>query len=190
MLNTKQLPILDRREDQPRLSADMNEILDVRGCEQFIEAHPEYYAIPENFQTIRRWLLQHGNAPWSLKNLEIAFRELRGEGKIVERPEPTPIEESPESAEPSNNRGITHFGSRDTVRRNHPAPSPEELERLRKAHPKKLRLEYQQSLTRKIGKLPPRWNEARAAVRVSNPHLRVDSAEFNAAVAQLVKEME
>jgi hypothetical protein len=66
----------------------MSQILDVRGCEQFVAAHPEYFACEHNHKAIRKWLASHG-VPWSLRNIEVAFSELSKDGALKQRPEIT-----------------------------------------------------------------------------------------------------
>jgi len=79
------IPTLDRYSDQ-KVSSEMSQILDVRGCEQFIAAHPEYYVCEHNHTAIRQWLASQG-VPWSLRNIEVAFSELSKDGALKQRPE-------------------------------------------------------------------------------------------------------
>jgi hypothetical protein len=74
------LPTLDQHSDQ-RVSPEISKALDVKGAEQFIESHPEYYACEHNHTAIQQWLAGH-KVPWSLRNIEVAFNELTQDGKL------------------------------------------------------------------------------------------------------------
>jgi hypothetical protein len=66
--------------------------LDEQGAEAFAAAHSEYHACGENAEAMAGRLTEYGDGerlPFTLRNLELVYRELLAEGKIKTAP-PTP----------------------------------------------------------------------------------------------------
>jgi hypothetical protein len=61
--------------------------VDIAGSQAFVDANPDYYCVGENTRQLRLRLL---GFPLTRKNLEIVYRELQAEGKIIERPVAAP----------------------------------------------------------------------------------------------------
>jgi hypothetical protein len=63
--------------------------LDEVGAEAFVATHPEYYCCDENATALAGRLAQYGEnkkLPYSLRNLQLAYREVLAEGKIKAAP--------------------------------------------------------------------------------------------------------
>lgn len=59
--------------------------VNAEGCEAFKAAHPEFPATDKNSQALINWC-EAELAPMTRKNLEIAWRELKAEGKLEAKP--------------------------------------------------------------------------------------------------------
>jgi hypothetical protein len=67
----------------------MAALLDRKGAEAFLEAHPDFYGSEKNAQLLQDWVNQHGGCG-SARNFEIAYRVLSAAGKLERRPKPKP----------------------------------------------------------------------------------------------------
>jgi hypothetical protein len=71
------------------------EHLDEQGIDSFADAHPEFYRCEENSQALQERLAEYGDSerlPFTRRNLELVYAELREEGKIKAAPPvPTPV---------------------------------------------------------------------------------------------------
>lgn len=59
----------------------------------FIDAHPEFYSTKENGRIMGEYLASHAMATTSVRNYEIAFKELSADGLLQTMPEEAPIPE-------------------------------------------------------------------------------------------------
>jgi hypothetical protein len=81
------LPRLDYPEDQ-NVTPEINAQLDQRGIIQFFEATPDYVDNNRNNALMCRWIESRG-ASYSLRNLQVAYRELSKQKALDEKPEYT-----------------------------------------------------------------------------------------------------
>ena len=211
------LPTLDQYSDQ-KVSPEVSRILDVKGCEQFVAAHPEYYASPHNHAAIQKWLVGH-RVPWSLWNFEVAFSELSKDGVLESHPEIS-SETHAQIALTLYEKGVRKMDSQSTFKNNFPVGTDaerqlaaegqyeesfiekieerrDELTELRslsdigKPVSPELKQRYRNSLGRTDLSRPPLpvgWASARRHVRFHRPDLKPDSAAFNAECARLIAE--
>jgi hypothetical protein len=81
---------LDRYEDFDEMPAEVN----LAGCEAFVTAHAEYFVTPWNAEILIAWL-DDKDAPYTLRNLAIAYRDISEKGLIkkppASKPEPQEI---------------------------------------------------------------------------------------------------
>jgi hypothetical protein len=86
------IPELDRYSDQNERG--LSDELDIRQAQRFTELHPEIYFSERNGSLLRGWIESRGGCI-SVRNLEIAARELLKQGALETRPvipEPAPSE--------------------------------------------------------------------------------------------------
>lgn len=91
---TKPLPDFDEYQDFPTFrAADDDETravaiahIDDAGVEAFLAAHSEYYPCEENSGPLASFLAVHGGLPFTKRNLEIAYYDLRDELKSAPPP--------------------------------------------------------------------------------------------------------
>jgi hypothetical protein len=196
------LPTLDKFSEADRIRI-INES-DALGAQAFIDAHPEFYAIEENALALQLWLFEHDLAPATLKNLEIAFRDLCKKGKIIERP----AEEVEETTEDSAQQFVSRIVRRtlnqaelQLARENKESREQEQSE-LRAKYPinsgvsgKKLgvdpglKQEYLKSLTERHSQndgYPENWTQAQAIVGFYRDDLKRGSQAFNQECTRLL----
>jgi hypothetical protein len=136
------IPRLDRYSDQNERG--MSDILDVRQAQQFTELHPEIYFSERNAELLQGWICSRGGCI-SVRNLEIAARELSKTGALETRPPNPPVP----ARKPNNgsDRGVVRVANtifvRDSVRsedRSKYADQPYESDVVRKKRDEQLRL--------------------------------------------------
>lgn len=98
-LYTKNLtpePAPEPKEQTPaELQARLDELDRHKAGSQFVSRHPDYYNVEANGHLITRYLLNNKLDQRSVTNLEIAYVALQREGRLIERPNPTPDPVSP-----------------------------------------------------------------------------------------------
>jgi hypothetical protein len=115
------LPRLDYDSDQPNLTLELRQTLNQRGVEQFMEATPEYVDNDRNNDLMCGWIESRG-ASYSLKNLQLAYRELVKQKALEVEPEYTWDNPKITPAPVDKYAGITRFKS--TVVLRHPIGNP------------------------------------------------------------------
>jgi hypothetical protein len=196
------LPVLDTFPEAERIQKIKE--AEIAEAEAFINTHPEFYAIEENSIALQLWLFQHELAPVTLRNLEIAFRDLCKKGKIIERP----AEEVENTPEDSAQQFVSRIVRRplnqaelQLARENQTIRSEEEAS-LRAKYPvnsgvagKKagvdagLRREYLNSLSERKAQsdgYPENWTQAQAIVGFYRDDLKRGSQAFNQECTRLL----
>lgn len=181
-------PEITYDEYEPQFSPSVQEILDIKGAEQFMAKHGvDFYASPKNVDLLKGFVESRG-IPYSLRNLEAAFYSLKADGLFES--EPAPVEQP--QVEIQDEAPEDSMAARQ-LRQEKSDKSRAEESRLRtlageigQPLSRDLKREYQQSLVKERGATDMSQGQARAEVSLEFPDLDVRSVEFNRKVSEKV----
>lgn len=89
--NLQPEPAPEPKEQTPaELQARLDDYDRFKAGTQFVGRHPEYYNVEANGHLITKYLIDNKLDQRSVVNLEIAYAALQREGRLIERPNPTP----------------------------------------------------------------------------------------------------